>query len=89
MSTLLVTHPVHDVDAWRAAFEAGDGLRARHGATEVRVFRDGDRMVGILDFADDAALQAFLADEELRAPVGGGAGRPEARVVTEVEHRRY
>lgn len=89
MATLMVTHDVQDFDAWRASFAAADDVRERHGATEVRVLRDGDRVVGMLDFPDEAAARSFLADPALRAPIAGVAGMPEVRLLAEVERTRY
>ena len=41
MTTLMVTHPVVDFDSWQSSFAAGAAIRDRHGATAVRVLRDG------------------------------------------------
>ncbi len=84
MTTLMVTHSVQDFDAWRASFDAGAAIRTEHGATSVRVLRDGDRVVGLLEFPDDDAARGFLADPRLRTPIQGVAGAPEVRVLTEV-----
>lgn len=84
MTTLMVTHSVLDFDAWRASFDAGAELRAAHGATGVRVLREGERVVGLLEFPDDDAARAFLADPRLRTPVPGVEGAPEVRVLTEI-----
>lgn len=88
MTTLLVTHPVSDFDQWREAFDAASGVRERHGATEVRVLRDGDTVVGLLEFPDDAAAQAFLADPALRVPIPGVPAPPQVMVLSEVARSR-
>lgn len=87
MTTLMVTHPVADFDSWQASFAAGAAVRERHGATAVRVLRDGAGVVGLIEFPDDAAAQAFLADPALRAPIDGAPGRPEIRVLSDLVGR--
>lgn len=87
MTTLMVTHPVVDFDSWQSSFAAGAAIRDRHGATAVRVLRDGAGVVGLIDFPDEAAVQAFLADPALRAPIDGVPDRPQVRVLHDLAGR--
>jgi hypothetical protein len=89
MTTVMVTHEVHDFDAWLAVFDAGDEVRSRHGATGVRVLRDGGRVVGLVDFPDEDSARGFLADPLLRTPIDGVPSKPEVRVLDELAHRLY
>ena len=84
MTTLMVSHSVQDFDAWRSSFDAGAPVRAEHGAVAVRVLRDGDQVVGLLEFPDDESARGFLADPRLRAPIAGVAGTPQVRLLTEI-----
>ena len=81
-TTLLVTHPVTDFQAWRAAFDAAEPIRRQHGATSVQILTDSSGVVGLLEFPDDASAQSFLADPALRTPLPGVPSRPEVRVLT-------
>ena len=85
MPTLMVTHQVTDVAAWRSAFEAGAELRARHGATSTRVLVDGDDVVGLIDFPDDDSATAFLGDPDLRRPIPGVPAAPVVRLLHELD----
>lgn len=88
MTTLMVTHPVADFDTWKAAFDAGDVVRRRHGATVVRVLHDSAGVVGLIDFPDEASAQSFLADPVLRTPVDGVSQRPQVRVLSDLDTLR-
>lgn len=85
MATLMVTHEVTDLAAWRNALEAGADARTRHGATSFRVLVEEDRVVGLIDFPDDASAAAFLADPELRRPVPGVPAPPVVRLLHDLE----
>jgi hypothetical protein len=79
----MVTHAVSDVESWKAAFDAGQPVRARHGATAVRILRDNQGVVGLLEFPDAASAAGFLADPALRAPIEGVPNPPEVRLLSE------
>ncbi len=85
MATVMVTHEVTDVAAWRGAFEAGADVRARHGARGSRVLMEGNLVVGLLDFPDDESAAAFLADPELRRPIPGVPAPPSVRLLHEID----
>lgn len=85
MATLMVTHEVTHVPAWASAFEAGDELRARHGALSTRVLVDDDYVVGLIEFADDESAAAFLADPDLKRPIPGVPGRPVVRLLHQLD----
>ncbi|MDA8322501.1 MAG: hypothetical protein M0030_22195 [Actinomycetota bacterium] len=84
MTTLLVTHEVTDYPAWRATFEAGAPVRERHGGRVSRVMHDGSGVVGLIDFPDETAAKAFLADPALRAGMAGVPAPPQVRILSEV-----
>lgn len=85
MATVMVSHEVTDLAAWRSAFEAGAEVRLRHGATSSRLLVDEDHVVGLVDFPDDESATAFLADPELRRPIPGVPTPPVVRVLHELE----
>lgn len=87
MTTLMVTHPVADFDVWQAAFDAGEAVRRRHGATGTRVLRDGAGVVGLIEFPDDTSARAFLADPALRTPIEGVPDHPEIRMLQDLAGR--
>jgi hypothetical protein len=84
MTTLVITHDVTDIAAWQRALAAGAAIRRRHGSTGERFLVEGTSVLGLLDFPDDAAAQAFLADPELRRPIPGVPGVPTVRLLHEV-----
>ncbi len=84
MTTLVITHDVTDLDAWRQALAAGAAIRRRHGSTGERFLVDGSSVLGLLDFPDDAAAQAFLADPDLRRPIPGVPAAPSIRLLHEI-----
>jgi hypothetical protein len=85
LATLMVTHEVTDLPAWTSAFEAGSELRVRHGAVSSRVLMDGNNVVGLIEFADDASAAAFLADPELKRPIPGVPGPPMVRLLHQLD----
>jgi hypothetical protein len=87
MTTLMVTHPVADFDAWKAAFDEGEAVRQRHGAIAVRILLDGAGVVGLIEFPDESAAQSFLADPALSSPIDGVPDRPDVRVLHDLTGR--
>jgi class 3 adenylate cyclase len=84
MTTLLVTHAVTDYQAWPATFEAGAPVRERHGGRVFRVMHDGAGVVGLIDFPDETAARAFLADPALHGEMAGVPAPPQIRILSEV-----
>lgn len=85
MATLMVTHEVTDLPAWRTALDAGADARTRHGATSFRVLVDGSSVVGLIDFPDDESAAAFLADPDVRRPIPGAPAAPQVRLLHDVD----
>lgn len=85
MTTLVITHEVTDLPAWRRALADGAEIRRRHGVTSARFLVDDDSVVGLLDFTSDAAAKAFLADPDLRRPIPGVPAAPTVRLLHDLE----
>jgi hypothetical protein len=45
---------------------------------------DGSGVVGLIDFPDETAAKAFLADPALRAGMAGVPAPPQVRILSEV-----
>ena len=94
MITMSIEHPVHDFDAWKAAFDADPGGRERGGVQSYRIGRDvsePDRVRIDLDFPDETRARSFLSIME-RVWQGGRAadvltGSPTVRLLSMVEHQ--
>ena len=91
MTTLAVRQSVADYSTWKSAFDEHAGARLSHGATGHRVLRDGNDLLVLLEFPNDAAAQAFRADQSLRTAMekAGVQGAPDITVRTEAEQVRY
>ena len=91
MTTLAVRHSVADFDTWKTSFDAHASVRSGHGMTGYRLLRDGDTVLGIFEFPDDASVQAFTQDPSLGAAMreGGVVGAPDIYTLTEVEQVQY
>jgi hypothetical protein len=91
MTTLTVRHSVPDYAAWKSVFDTHGEIRRSHGATGHRVLRDGNDILVLLEFPDEAAAQSFQADTSLRAALqeAGVQGPPDVSLRTEAEQVRY
>ena len=91
MTTLAVRHSVSDFDTWKTAFDGHVSVRSSHGATSHRVLRDGNNVLGLVEFPDAASAQSFLADPSLAEVMrsAGVQGAPDVSLLTEVEQVRY
>jgi len=83
-----------DYDAWKLVFDAGEPLRARHGASGHAVYRDLDDANDLtvqLRFPSREAADAFLADPELAANMkrAGVEAQPVLARVREAESLEY
>lgn len=85
MTTLMVSHEITDLAAWRAAYDAGAAIRDRHGAVSARVLRDENFVLGLIEFPDESSARAFLADPDLARPVPGVPGAPSVRLLHETD----
>jgi hypothetical protein len=91
MTTLAVRHSVSDFDTWKTTFDGHVSVRSGHGATSHRVLRDGNNVLGLVEFPDAASAQSFLADPSLAEVMrnAGVQGAPDVSLLTEVEQVRY
>jgi hypothetical protein len=91
MITLEVRQSVADFDGWKAEFDGHSDVRKSHGATKDRVFRDGNDVLVLIDFPDEALVQKFLVDSSLAEAKerGGVQGAPEIRFLSEVEAESF
>lgn len=63
MTTVHVQNTVRDFETWKSNFDKYERFRAEHGVQRYRVSRGVDdprRVIVDLEFAEDAAAQAFL-----------------------------
>jgi quinol monooxygenase YgiN len=91
MYTILAEVRVEDLDRFLAVFTT-EGLekRTRHGSLGAEVLaarEDSDRLFVLIDWADCAAFEAFLADPEVPPTMarGGAKGRPSFTPITRVK----
>jgi len=87
-ATLLVRHRVQAYGAWRAVYEAVEGVRQEHGCTGAEVMVDpGDKQdVFVLHrFPTVTQAQAFAESSELRDAMGraGVVGPPRIEIAVE------
>jgi hypothetical protein len=91
MTTLAVRHSVADFDTWKSSFDAHASVRSGHGMTSYRLLRDGNTVLGVFEFPDEASLQAFTTDPSLAQAMhdGGVVGAPDIFTLSEVEQVQY
>jgi uncharacterized protein (DUF1330 family) len=90
MATLSVRHAVEDFEKFSAVFAENKGLRQRHGATGHRVLRDGNDVVVLVEFPDEAAARGLVTDPALRTAMqNAGTSGAEITILTEVEQTTY
>jgi hypothetical protein len=85
MITAAVRHTVNDFDTWKPVFDEHGSVRAQHGATGTRVLHDGNNVLVLIDFPDEAAMQAFMSDPSLADAMtrGGVTGPPDIAVMVD------
>jgi quinol monooxygenase YgiN len=91
---LIMQERVRDYDAWKAVFDDGEALRAKHGCTGHEIFRsddDGNDLTVHLHFPSREAADAFLADPEPAANMrhAGVETQPAQTRVREGESLKY
>jgi len=91
MTTLAVRHSVADYTTWKSAFDEHGSVRRSHGAIGHRVLRDGNDILVLLEFPDDAAAEAFQSDPSLRTAMqnAGVVAAPDISLRTEAEQVAY
>jgi quinol monooxygenase YgiN len=96
MPTLQIEHAISDFEVWKQAFDADPVRREESGVRRYRVFRplnDPNYVKIDLDFDSVGEAEAFR--EALRDLWGSGraapalAGRPQTRIVQEVQSEEY
>ena len=91
---LIMRHTVRDYDAWKPVFDAGEPLRAKHGAHGHVLYRDEDDANALmiqLRFPSREAADAFIADPELATSMerAGVETKPDLTRVREAEAVEY
>jgi hypothetical protein len=91
MTTLAVRHTVQDFTTWKAGFDQHDSARRNHGSTGYRVLHDGNNVLALIDFPDDASAHAFRSDPVLREVMknAGVVGAPDISAWSEDSEERY
>jgi hypothetical protein len=95
MPILQIEHRVRDYDAWKRAFDGDPVGREAGGVRSHRVLRptdDPNHVIVDLEFDSPSEAETFRARlRELWSRVGGDLGleSPQARIVEEVETRKY
>jgi quinol monooxygenase YgiN len=87
-ATLFVHHQVRDYAAWRAEYDAVEGLRQQHGCTAAEVLVDPSDKQDVFvvhRFPTVEQAQAFAASAELKDAMGraGVAGPPRTEIAVE------
>lgn len=91
MTTLAVRQSVADYDAWQPVFDGHEKARRTHGATGHRILRDGNDVLVLIEFPDDASAHSFTDDVSLREAmaVGGVVGAPDISFRIESSLEQY
>lgn len=91
MTTLAVRHTVQDFDTWKLGFDGHDDVRRSHGSTGYRVLHDGNAVLALIEFPDEASSQAFTADPSLGEVMAtaGVVGAPDVSVWSEAGQEQY
>lgn len=91
MTTLAVRQSVADYDTWVAAFDGHEKVRRSHGATGHRVLRDGNDVLVLVEFPDQASAQSFQTDPSLRQVMteAGVVGAPDITIRTQTSMEQY
>lgn len=91
---LIMQTRVRDYDAWKAVFDDGDALRARHGCTGHEIYRsadDGNAVTVHLRFPTREGGDALRTDPELAEAMkrAGVEGPPTVTWAHDGEARTY
>jgi hypothetical protein len=91
MTTLAVRQSVSDYDRWEAAFGGHEKVRRSHGATGHRVLRDGDDVLVLVEFPDEASARSFQTDPSLREVMteAGVVGAPDITLRSQTSLEQY
>jgi hypothetical protein len=91
MTTLAVRQSVADYDTWETAFDGHEKVRRSHGATGHRVLRNGNDILVLVEFPDEASAQAFGADPSLREVMAeaGVVGTPDITLRNQSSAEQY
>jgi len=66
MTTTALQTTVADFANWKSVFDTTSGLRRRHGATGHRVLSNGNDVMILVDFPDEASARALASDPDVR-----------------------
>jgi len=91
---LVMNQTVRNFEAWKAIFDSGEALRAKHGSTGHTIYRSDDAANDLtiqLRFPSRAAADAFVTDPELAANMkrAGVEGTPDIARLHEAETAEY
>jgi len=91
MTTLAVQQSVADYDAWETAFDEHEKARRSHGATGHRVLRNGDDVLVLIEFPDEASAQSFQSDPSLPEVMAraGVIGAPDISMRSQTSQVQY
>ena len=91
MTTLTVRHTVSDFDTWKDGFDGHEVARKEHGCTALRVLRDGNDVLVLMDFPARSNAQAFASDPSLKEAMkhAGVQGAPDITFRDEAESKSY
>ncbi len=91
MTTTALQTTVTDFASWKSVFESTVSLRQRHGATGHRVLSNGNDVLVLVDFPDEASARALLSDPDIREGMkrSGIQGAPDLLVWASSEEVQY
>ena len=89
MVNVILTHEVKEFSTWKAAFEAGEPLRAQAGVTIEAVYTAVDnpnKVTVITAFPSVESVSGFMANPNLRADMesAGVVGAPSIQVLNKM-----
>jgi hypothetical protein len=91
MTTTALKTTVTDFAGWKSVFDSTVNLRRRHGATGHRVLSNGNDVLVLVDFPDEASARALASDPEIREGMkrSGIQGAPDLHVWASSEEVQY
>jgi hypothetical protein len=85
-ATVVIRHEVKDFNTWKSVFDAVQPLREASGELGIQLYRTGNTVLAVADYASLEQAQAYFGGAELKQKMGqaGVIGIPEINFVERV-----
>ena len=82
-ATVIVRHEVKDFNEWKRVFDAVKPMREAGGETSATLYRDGNTVHAVVEYATRDQAQSYFASPELKEKMGeaGVIGVPQISFV--------